>query len=220
MYQAGRRIISHHKRHVVLGWLLIMLIALVLTGIAAAKHFLKADTAISQAPKPAVSTVIARGSATKQFDEGIFTLSLPNDWKFTGRARTIYRQYTWENTADNPGVRTLDIYVDNIPTDLGVNRSLPVEAAGDRLTATTVSDNCASFTGDKVPGSPVTPAKWMGIDFLCDLANYERNVIGTSSPGAINSVTLTGQTAGTQKLFFTYTDNSAEPDYEIFTNAL
>jgi hypothetical protein len=52
------------------------------------------------------------------------------------------------------------------------------------------------------------------------VANYERDVVGTSSPQEINTVTVTGPSTGTHKYFFVYTDNSAEPDYTIFTDAL
>src|ERR1017187_5041390 len=160
MYQASKRIISHHKRHVILAWLAVVIVLLSVAGIIIAKFFLNANTVINKPPAPVVSTVIAPNSATKRIDGGIFTLNLPQDWKFTGRAATIYHPYTWENTKGNPGVRTLDIYIDTIPTTLGVNRVLPVEPAGSKVISTTVSDNCASFTGDKTPGAPSTPAKW------------------------------------------------------------
>ncbi len=219
MYQEGKRIISHHKRHVILVWFAIILILLVVGGYFAAKHFLKADTAISKT-EPTVGSVVAQGSATKPFSEKDFTFDLPKDWKFIGYTQDIYHAYSWENATADPGERRLVIYVDNIPTGLGVNRLLPLQAEGDKLSVGSLSDNCANFTGDKVPGNPATPAKWSGVNFLCDLSNYERNIIGTSSTGDINSVTLTGSMTGKHAFFFTYTDNSSEPDYNIFTSAL
>jgi hypothetical protein len=110
--------------------------------------------------------------------------------------------------------------VDTIPTNIGVNRVLPVQGEGSRVIPTTVSDTCADFTGDKVPGNQNTPAKWGGIDFLCDLANYERDVVGTSSSDGVNTVKVTGATTGTHQIFFTYTDNGATPDFTIFVNAV
>lgn len=204
----------------VLAWMITVVVLLAIAGALSAQRFLKPDTHISKAPPPVVNTVIAKNSATKKFNEGDFTIYLPADWIYTGRADDTYHAYTFENTAENKGARTLAIYVDSIPTTLGVNRVLPVEASGNGVAPNTVSDNCANFTGNKVPGPPSTPAKWAGIDFLCDLANYARNVTGTSSPGAINVVTLTGPKSGQHKLFFTYTDNSAEPNYQIFYDAL
>jgi hypothetical protein len=145
---------------------------------------------------------------------------LPSDWKFISHQTSVYDIYTWHNTKTDPGVEQLQVYFDTIPPSLGVNRVLPVQANADELTPTTVSDTCANFTGNKVPGSAKTPAKWDGINFLCDLANYERDVVGTSSSAGINTVTLTGPATGAHKLFFTYTDNGATPDFTIFTNAI
>jgi hypothetical protein len=220
MYHEGKRIISHHKSHVIMVWIVIVLVALTVGGIISAKHLLKSDTNLGKTPKPVVNTVVAASSPTKQFTEGIFTISLPKDWVYVGRAQDIYRAYIFENTATDKGVRQLDIYVDNIPTGLGVNQVLPVTTAVTKIYVTSVSGNCAQFTGDKVPGNPATPAKWQGVNFLCDLGNYTRNVVGTSTDTSVNSLTLTGPTAGTHKLFFTYTDNSAEPDYQILYDSL
>jgi hypothetical protein len=220
MYQEGRRIISHHKRHVILIWFVVILLLLAGAGVYAAKNLLKADTTIGKPPKAVVSTVTAQDSKTKKINKPTFTFELPKDWKFKGYSQNIYHAYIWENTGSSPGVRELDIYEDNIPTTLGVNRLLPVEAEGSKLAVGNLSDNCASFTGDKVPGNPSTPAKWSGVNFLCDLGNYERNVVGTSTTGSINKVILKGPTTGAHGLFFTYTDNSAEPDYNIFFSAL
>lgn len=220
MYRAGKRIISHHKQHVVLVWFVIMLASLLVGTVVVSQRLMQPKSSIGKTPPPIINTVIQRPVLTKQFDEGVFTLALPADWRYVGRMQDVYHAYMWENTAENPGVRQLAVYLDGIPATLGVNRVLPVEAAGNKVVATTVSDNCAGFTGDKVPGSPSTPAKWAGVDFLCDLGNYERNVTGTSSPSAINSLTLTGPAGDQHKLFFVYTDNSAEPNYNIFYNLL
>lgn len=201
-------------------WIVIVLVALVVGGIVNARHFLNPDTNLGKTPPPVVNTVIAASSPTKPFKEGVFTINLPKDWIYVGRTQNIYHAYIFENTASDKGVRQLDIYVDNIPTGLGVNQVLPVTSEGAKMDVTTVSGNCAQFTGDKLPGSPATPAKWAGLNFLCDLGNYTRNVVGTSSSNSIDSVTLTGATTGTHKLFFTYTDNSADPNYQILYDAL
>jgi len=220
MYQEGKRIISHHRRHVIATWTVLLVVALIVGGMLGTRHFLKADTKIGKPPAPVVNTVVAAGEPAKPFTEGIFTIDLPKDWIYIGRSHDTYQAYEFENTSGNKGVETLAVYVDTIPTNLGVNQVLPVEADGDSIVPTSVSGNCAGFTGNKVPGAQATPAKWDNINFLCDLANYERNVVGTSSQNAINSVTLTGKTTGSHRLFFTYTDNGSEPNYQIFYNAL
>lgn len=200
---------------------MLILFLLIGTGIWAKSYF-KASTTISPPPAPVTSVVTSNQGPTKQFDQGIFSLSLPADWIYKGQQRQTapYAPYLYENTKTNTGVEQLEIYVDTIPANLGVNRVLPVQSEGARVVPTTVSDNCAAFTGNKVPGSTSTPAKWDGFDFLCDLGNYERDVVGTSSSDGINTVKLTGPTTGVHQLFFTYTDNGSTPDFNIFTDAL
>ncbi len=218
-YQFGKRRISHRKRNIALAVLAVIL--LVVAGVWAESYF-RANTTISPPPAPITSIVTSNQGPAKQFDQGIFTLSLPADWVYKGQQRQTapYAPYLYENTKTNPGVEQLEIYVDTIPTTLGVNRVLPVQVEGARIVPTTVSDNCADFTGNKVPGSTSTPAKWDGFNFLCDLGNYERDVVGTSSSDGINTVKLTGQATGTHQLFFTFTDNGSTPNFNIFTDAL
>lgn len=220
-YQLGKplRVRRHH-------WWIFILVFVVLSGLSAggwfaAKHYLRPDTTINQS-HAVVTKVTGSQLANKRFSERTFTIELPHDWAFVGQQSKPYLKYSWHNTAkaDNPGSRMLDVYVDTLPANLGVNRVLPVQAAGDRLVPTTVSDNCAEFTGDKVPGSATTPAKWQNVNFLCDLANYVRNLTGTSSPQGVNTVTLTGKNTGQHRFFFTYTDNSSDPDLTVFSSAL
>lgn len=216
-YRLGKRHVSHRKRHVVVFLVVLILIA---AGAIAVKTYFKPDTTISAPPAPVSTKVIDSNGGTKHFDEGIFTISLPADWKFVGHQTASYNIYTWHNTKTNPGVEQLQIYLDTIPASLGVNRVLPVQGNGNRVVPTEVSDNCANFTGNKVPGPENTPAKWDGINFLCDLGNYERDVVGTSSSDGINIVKLAGSTTGHHNLFFAYTDNGPTPDYTIFTDAV
>ncbi|HVS58715.1 MAG TPA: hypothetical protein VHD60_03175, partial [Candidatus Saccharimonadales bacterium] len=145
----------------------------------------------------------------------------PADWKYLGRDRTtVYHPYQWENTANNPGSRILAVYVDNVPAALAVNRLLPVDPVSGKLNPGTVSDNCTTFTGqNKLPANDVQ-AKWSGVSFICDMRNYERDVVGTGSVDGVNIVHLTGPTAGAHTFFFTYTDNTDQPDYSIFTDSV
>lgn len=218
-YHVGKKHISHRKRSIVLAVLLLVLLGV---GGIWAKSYFKANTVISQPPAPVISTVTSNQGPTKPFDEGVFTFSLPADWVYKGQQRQTspYAPYLFENTKTNPGVEQLEVYVDVIPTTLGVNRVLPVQGEGARVVPTTISDNCADFTGNKVPGSTSTPAKWDGFNFLCDLGNYERDVVGTSSSDGVDVVKLIGPTTGAHSLFFTYTDNGSTPNFNIFTDAL
>jgi len=217
MYRFGERIHHHRKLYV---WL-ISFVCLLAIGIFAGSKSLQDDTYITKAPAPVVSTLNYDDTKTIRFNEPHFTIALPSDWKLASSATTPDVTYRFQSTLAHEEARWLDIYVDGVPASFGVNRVLAVKANGSQLLLDgDVSDNCASFTGP-VTGQPATatPAKWQGVDFLCDLGNYIRDVVGTSSPEGPNTVTLTG-TSGPHHFFFAYTDNNASANYTIFTAAL
>ena len=104
--------------------------------------------------------------------------------------------------ARKSGQRLLDVYVDSHPDNFAVNRMLPVVAAeGGKLYASTrdVSDNCTVYTiGATTARTTVQQlAKWQNIEFLCDMANTMRNVVGIGSVGGgINNINLTSLSTG------------------------
>ena len=49
------------------------------------------------------------------------------------------------------------------------------------------------------------------------MGNYERDVVAVGSQQGVNTVLLTGATAGRQHVLLVYTDNNTNPDYGIFT---
>jgi hypothetical protein len=155
-----------------------------------------------------------------RFDEAAFFFKLPPDWKKTGQILTgPTKKYSYQATLKNAENRYLDIYVDAIPQDMAVNKAVAVRAEGAKLTHGNVSNNCIEFT-NKPAGGFVAPAKWDGVDFLCDYGSTGRNVIGTSAPGSINKVELTNAGFSKHSFFFVYTDHNYTPDYGIFYDFL
>ncbi|HET9174701.1 MAG TPA: hypothetical protein VFN56_05505 [Candidatus Saccharimonadales bacterium] len=180
-------------------------------------------TTISPAPPAVVQTVQDSSKPVQRFTESTFSLSLPAGWVFdTHRTDAGQNIYSWKSTDNKSAGREILVYVDTPVPTLGVNRAVMVQASGDKLAVTgDVSDNCAGFTS-ATAGAPSisSPAKWQGLDFLCDLGNYERDVVGTVSSDGINTVVLTGATSGAHHYFFTYTDNNIQPDFSPFLSAL
>jgi hypothetical protein len=218
MYKLGKRSIHRNK---IYASLLVLLVLLVVGGIIIAKHNLKSDTILTQAPSVTRHLSVVPPKL-KTVTTTLFTMSIPDDWQPRTSNLVPPAPYSWHGTTQEDSARLLDIYVDNIPATLAINRMLPVTATGPKLIIKdAVSDNCANFTdaSQENQQTGTALAKWSNVFFYCDLANYERDVVGTSSEGAINSITLTGD-QGSHRYFFIYTDNSAAADYSVFTSIL
>src|SRR5690606_6250345 len=128
----------------------------------------------------------------KVYKLATFQLELPKDWKTQAPGKGSSANYVWRGSTKDNVARSLEVYVDRPQASLAVNRMLPVKANGNKVEAlSTVSDNCANFTDSKTTNvqTGVAPSKWSAINFWCDMANYQRNVTGTSSPEGINTVT-------------------------------
>lgn len=158
---------------------------------------------------------------TQAFHLKTFQINLPKDWQQI-TPPTASAAYSWRGATKDNNARALDVYIDAIPANFAVNRMLPLTANGSGVQATGgVSNNCSTFTlaSTTDPHTGIAPSKWDGIDFLCDMANYVRNVVGTSSADGVNTLSVSGP-SGTHRYFFVYTDHSGEPEYDTFTQAL
>ncbi|MDL2341625.1 MAG: hypothetical protein QFB87_00915 [Patescibacteria group bacterium] len=220
MYRLGHKLEKPRSRKPL--WFSLALIAVLLIGglIFASKQ-LRAPTTVTQAA-PVIRKVTANSVPVKGFDEPGFDIELPSDWKLAAHLTSPYNLYRFQGTGKADVNRMLDVYQDTIPKNFMVNRVQPLEANGEKITPLgSMSENCADFTrGPSVSGQQGTPAKWEGIDFLCDLNNYQRNVVGTTTKGSINTITLKSATGNTHQFFFAYTDNSINANYTTFYSAL
>ncbi len=204
--------------------MIIIVIIMILTIVAVswALHALKPKTTIHQA-KP-VEAKISYDTKTKHFDEGDFTVDFPLDWQLKPRPVGPYKSFTWQSSDRITDGQIIVFYEDTIPINFAVNRVLIVDGEVDHLILDgAASDNCSKYTNGVSPKAYQVgaPAKWQGIEFLCDQANQQRDTIGTSSTDGINTVVLKSPGSGTaHKFFFTYTDNAINPDYSVFYNVL
>jgi hypothetical protein len=213
--------VSHKVIHTIVT--IVVTLALVGGG-AYAYIFFKNDTKATTQNNPGKvisSTVKANPTGTAHFDEAGFAFDLPADWKKTDELTTgPYHKFTYWATLKNADNRHLDIYADSLPLQMPVNKEVSVQANGTKLTHGEVSNNCAEFTTQTTPKKLQVPAKWDGVDFLCDMDGVTRNIVGTSSPGNINSVTLTNVGFTKHSFFFVYEDDNYNPDYGIMYNML
>ena len=219
MYKLGER--PHHKQKLY-AFLILLLAGFIMAGVWTADTYLQPETTLSSS-EGVVRHVDVVKPATKQINTSIFSMEILKNWQPQESQLIPKAQYSWRGTGKEESSRSLDLYVDTIPATMAVNKLLPLRAAGDQMVVgDNISDNCINFTdstqADKRTG--MVAAKWSGVDFYCDTGNYARNVIGTGSPEAINSVKLDGRASGSHRFFFVYTDHSAEPDYAILTDLL
>jgi hypothetical protein len=192
--------------------LLVVGVLLVALGVGAymSRDLLDTETVIGPTPAAVYSTVSDNRPKPKQFDEKLYSFSLPGDWEKFALQDALPNSLSWRNTKGNKGVRVITIYTDATLRDMAVNRALPVQVSGERfMLEGDVSDNCVNFTTRQANGPEKIAAKWQGTDFICDTANRFRNVVGISAAGAAQGVALTGAAAGKHVIYITYTDSSA-----------
>jgi hypothetical protein len=222
MYKAGKKRKSSWRR--VRPWIILILIILALgwLGIRQLEKSLKPHTTISKST--ATKTSVNYATQVTHYVEPDFTIDLPKTWSPVPRPVGPYNSYTWKTSTNGSDGEVIAIYEDTIPVHFAVNRVLIVRGEISHLTVDgNASDNCSQYTNGATAtaGQVGTPAKWQGVNFLCDKANQQRDVLGTSSLDGINTVSLKNQSNGTtHKFFFTYTDYKINPDYSIFYNVL
>jgi len=97
---------------------------------------------------------------------------------------------------------------------------------GNRITVGTLSENCSNFTPGGTQNDllaetlPPKQSEWDDVNFICDLARFTDNQIGTGTVGSpINTTTITAN-KGHPYLFLLFSDRNIVPDETILYNAL
>lgn len=212
---------SHKLLHTIIT---VIVTAVVVGGGVGAYWFFKQDTQtnINNTAAPAVvKTVVAPDAARAHFNEAVFSMDLPADWKrLQPDIGGNYNQYKYQSGKKNADNRYLSVYVDKLPLTMAVSREVAVAASGQGLTHGSVSDICTTFTTQPNARALITPARWDGVSFNCDMASKVGTVIGTSSKEAVNSVTVQNAGFTSHSFFFVYEDDNYTPDYGILYNTL
>jgi hypothetical protein len=214
MYRIGHQIKHHYRLYIIIG---VVLLGLIVVGVMIALQDLQSNTVLNQS-KAHSQYYSANNPSTQTIKEHDFSFTLPSNWHSATNVNPVGEVYSWQGTGDD-STRRIDVYIDRLPQGMAFNRLLPVEINGDQLEVIgSVSDNCTTFTTPTAQSAQngTIAAKWDGVNFLCDTANYERDVVGIGA--ATNPITLTGLTSGAHNVLLVYTDNNYTPDYSFFTS--
>lgn len=219
MYHVDKREHKHRKFWKRTAWF----VAIVLFGVTA---YLLLNLRISPQQQLRNAAPISKpyDATTAQkvpIDKPELHLELPQGWKEVKLTPTDQApRYVFASPSSQ--AQRIEIYIDNPPARLAINRAISVSSEAGSVVHESVSDNCTTYTDaspSNVDGGSAH-AKWQGIDFYCDVANYARAVVGTVSKDGINFFNVTGAKTGTHKVFITYTDNSISPDYSTLYEIL
>jgi hypothetical protein len=208
-------------------FLITLAITIVIVGVIAAVVWLDIrdnDAAPVEGASHEVAQLLDEDNNVVKVDEPTFTMELPVDWKQTEHvSNSQENSVTWQATKAHEDNRYMTIYVDVIPKAKAVTRMLPLSAQGNGLVVGEASNNCSTFTkhGDGTGRQDQDePAKWQGLNFICDLGRSIDNEIGTGSTEGVNTISIAGPAKGKHSYFFVYTDHNIQPNTNIFYDAL
>lgn len=220
MYRLGKQTDKHRRgRHIAIAIVLLVFSSVIIYGLMnlriAPQQEIRNANPVSKGYK-------SNTEAKVVIDKPLFRLELPSGWREITNNKDSPTAPKFSFRSPSSQAQMLDLYIDYTPVNMAVNRAIAVSAQGDGLAYDNVSENCTTFTDSslKNPQTGNAPAKWQTTNFICDMANYARAVVGTMSTDGINQVTVTGATAGTRKVFITYTDNNISPNYSTLYEIL
>lgn len=222
-YRANKRPKTKKRRRLMRLIIFLIVMALAVAGYITVKNMLKPQTVIKQS-RATERKVTYDDAKTKRYELPDFTINIPVAWTQLARPAGPYQSYSWQTSSAGSNGQLIEIFEDTIPPNYGFNRALIVSGQDDHLNIEgTASDNCSKYTKKQAstPGQISSIAKWQGVDFLCDLGNTTRDVIGTSSTDGLNFVILNNTSTGAaHKFLFSYTNHGLNPDYNVFYQAL
>lgn len=219
MYHVGKQIHKHRRiKRIAIVLLIILFFAALVYWLM---HLKIAPIATIRNDTPVSKNYTSSQAAKLKVEKPELKMELPAGWvERKVISSPTGPRYTF--SAKTGEAKVLDIYIDNPPTNLAVNKAIVVSSQGNGLMHDYVSENCMTFTDTKFknPQTGFAPARWQEINFICDMASPNRQVVGTISKEAINQVTTTGLSGATHKVFMTYTDNDITPSYSTLYDIL
>ena len=218
MYQLDRQLHKHTKLKRRLFWLFfVLIIAGVIYGLSnlrlSPKQEIKSTPSLSR-------SYGANALKLQTFEKPEVVFQAPSGWKEVPVTQSTYTpRYMYIHDSDS---QVLEIFINNTPAGLGINRAMVVNSGSATVSHDVVSENCITFTeaSKKDAKTGLSPAKWQEVNILCDMANPSRAVVGTISKDGNNAFTIKTDTGKEYAVFLKYTDSAINPNYSVFYNIL
>lgn len=160
------------------------------------------------------------------FQTDLYQFKAPADWRRINNPEVTvgnkrYYPDRYQGTTGNHIGRKVDVYIDSIPSDLGIDKVIAVQPAGQRVIVGGMSEQCYYFTDvpDGKSGNNF-PSFWEeeGIKFLCK-SSVITNVVGAIYETQSTGVTLK-TSVGDKNFFLVYTDHGSSTNNNIFIDIL
>jgi len=155
-----------------------------------------------------------------------YSIKVPADWRRINNPEVLsdhsrYYPDRYQGTTGDHIGRMVDVYIDDIPADLGIDKVVSVSPSSNGVVAGELSQQCYKFTDfPEGKAGNTFPSEWeeQNITFSCKTSKI------TNIVGAIESEQRTGirlpTEAGDTNFFIVFTDHGSSLDNSIFFKVL
>lgn len=169
--------------------------------------------------KPITGTISEDISEEFVFDNEIMSLRLPGAWEgvapLEGAPGSAFR---FISKSDFTSGRSLDIFVDDSPSNPKYTKIIPVIVNQEKLLASDISPQCYTFTDDsQVQSIQAATARWETAWFPCE-PNETINVVGIAAKN--NTKGAVGVDVAGRRVIMLYTDHSSKQDNRVFLDII
>ena len=203
----------------------VLLIAIVVGGTYIFFDLNRSDVVIDNSGNRAILGTVESDEFYKRVDNEYYQMKIPTDWKKINNPEVIvngtkYYPERYQGVEGEHVGRRLDVYREEIPYQLGIDKVVKVSAVGSEIVTVKTSPQCYKFTDfPYVESGDDHPSEWEGIPFMC-MSSQITNVLGAIEFTQRDGVVLDSPNYGTQKYFLVYMDHGSRLDNSIFYNIL
>lgn len=185
----------------------------------------RSDVVIDNSGNRAILGTVESDEFYKRVENEYYEMKIPTDWKKINNPEVIingtkYYPERYQGVEGEHVGRRIDVYREEIPFQLGIDKVVKVSAIGNKIVPTKTSPQCYKFTEfPAVESGDDHPSEWEEIPFMC-MTSQITNVLGAIEFTQEDGVVLDSENFGTQRFFLVYMDHGSRLDNSIFYNIL